>query len=588
MSLSPENIRWAGHRRHRPQRERPRRCLTACKPTSPIDMRSSPSSRAKQSTSRSMRRLKLNDLPLAVRAAALAGASLFVILVGIWALRSMVQLPAYLPNVGRGDISWAQAGQIGLGLSIVLFGFGLPLFFLFLRNGQLAAAKRAIHKKEADSRAYAQAASDWFWETDAEGHMTGLFGGHSEAFEATRRRIVGMTLHRALSPSDFVAEPRAWRQFHDDIRAQRPFRNFEISFRDGRTNRRHLSLSAIPILDDNGAFAGYRGVTTDITERKEADIALRESEKRFADFASSASDWFWETDKDHKFTFNSNRIRDTLGVPSTFASNQSRYELASEADRARRPDAWRQHREDLDNRRPFRNFEYESILNGAQCTILTSGVPVFDRDGEFVGYRGSATDVTEYRRTERDALEYMRQFRLLANNLPLMILNFDANWRFLYVNHTAEIWFDRPREEILGRTLAEVAGPEVDAAAHPARQRAAAGETVRLESVTAFPDGKTRTIQRTIVPDIHAGEPVRYHVMAVDVTEQRQLEEQVRQHLKMEALGNLTGGVAHDFNNLLLAIQGNLEFLREEPVDASMLPFVENALRAVDRAARSE
>ncbi len=265
---------------------------------------------------------------------------------------------------------------------------------------------------------------------------------------------------------------------------------------------------------------------------------------------------------------------------------KTRHELASPVERSKRPDAWRQHLDDLEKCRPFRNFEYEiEVGNGERRTILTSGVPVFESNGRFVGYRGSATDVTETRQTERESLEYLRQFKMLADNLPILIAHFDADWRFLYVNRTGEIWFDRPRSEMVGRPFGEIAGNELEAASVPSRQQVLAGETVRQETVTCYPDGKTRTVLRTLLPDFQPGEPPRIHVMAIDVTEQRHLEEQVRQNLKMEALGNLTGGVAHDFNNLLLAIQGNLEFLREEPLDPSLQTFVGNALRGVDRAA---
>jgi PAS domain S-box-containing protein len=534
-----------------------------------------------------MKRLDLRHTSPTVRAAILAGGLLALVLIGIWASRTMVQLPAFLPHIDHafdGSISSLLRGV--LALAIIVLGFGTPLFLLIRRNGQLTRAREALRTREAEFRAFAEAGSDWLWTTDADFRLTTLYGGRSHNLEVEKARTLGKTLTEIVDARQVIDNPAKWRRLQEDIDAHRPFRDFEVTLRRRSGKVRHLSLSAVPAFDDRDTFLGYRGITADITKRKQAERALRLSEARFGDFAASASDWFWETDADLRFTYISGRVHETFGVPADFALGKTREELADPSERMRRPDAWRSHLEDLRQCRPFRNFEYESDLDsGGRRVIVSSGVPVFDNEGRFTGYRGSATDVTNYRRTERESLEYLRQFRLLADNLPILIAHVDADWRFAYVNKTAEVWYNQPRRDIIGKLYQEVVGSDLDSRSEPTRKRVLAGETVREEAVARYPDGKTRTVERLLLPDFQPGEPPRVYVMAVDVTEQRHLEEQLRQNLKMEALGKLTGGVAHDFNNLLLAIQGNLEFLRDEPVDASLMPFVNNALRGVDRAA---
>ncbi|MEM6388178.1 MAG: EAL domain-containing protein [Pseudomonadota bacterium] len=111
------------------------------------------------------------------------------------------------------------------------------------------------------------------------------------------------------------------------------------------------------------------------------------------DFAEIASDWFWETDSEHRFTFFSRRLEEVTGVPSRDYIGKSRMEIpiAFQDDRK-----WLDHIEDLKAHRPFRNFTYKANRpsDGSEFWVRISGQPVFSPDGTFTGYRGTGTDVT--------------------------------------------------------------------------------------------------------------------------------------------------------------------------------------------------
>ena len=134
-------------------------------------------------------------------------------------------------------------------------------------------------------------------------------------------------------------------------------------------------------------------VNTDITERKRAEEALRESEDRFRDFGESASDWFWEMDENLRFTYMSPTVERIVGVTPEWHYGRTREELlGDDYDR----DVWDEHLQTLKARQPFRDFTYLRVGEGVKPKWLSSsGKPVFDAAGNFLGYRGSGRDITE-------------------------------------------------------------------------------------------------------------------------------------------------------------------------------------------------
>ena len=148
------------------------------------------------------------------------------------------------------------------------------------------------------------------------------------------------------------------------------------------------------------ALAGRsRKLEQQTAELATAADALRDSEARFRDFARTSSDWFWETDEQHRFTHVSDEIR-VFGQDPRDCIGRTRGELA--ADRQDDMRRWDEHFAALGRHEPFRNFIYGPKIGTAPRRMVSvSGNPVFDELGRFLGYRGTARDVTEEIRTER-------------------------------------------------------------------------------------------------------------------------------------------------------------------------------------------
>lgn len=127
-------------------------------------------------------------------------------------------------------------------------------------------------------------------------------------------------------------------------------------------------------------------------DRDQAQKALIESEQRFKGFAASASDWFWESGPDLRFTFLSEQFMTTTGIPPEQVIGKRCEELTA-IDPC--DDNWVSHLADLHNHRPFKDFQFWHFGKDGQrmCTLM-NGLPMLDGNNQFLGYRGTAANVT--------------------------------------------------------------------------------------------------------------------------------------------------------------------------------------------------
>lgn len=169
----------------------------------------------------------------------------------------------------------------------------------------------------------------------------------------------------------------------------------EIEYRlFSRTGWRWVLDTAAPRFEGDGTFAGYIGVVIDIDDRRRSIARLQESEARFRDVAMTASDMLWETDAEGRFTYLSDRAEAIIGLPPEMALGRTPWSLGLEDGRTsdgRLNSSWW-----LRSPAPFRKvtFRWSGSGVGTGRWITIGGKPVFDAENRFVGYRGSATDVT--------------------------------------------------------------------------------------------------------------------------------------------------------------------------------------------------
>lgn len=267
---------------------------------------------------------------------------------------------------------------------------------------------------------------------------------------------------------------------------------------------------------------------------------LRESEGRFRDLTEMSSDFYWESDTEHRIT----RLDSgghASGVPIFQRSVQigeRRWDIPYLS-----PDeaGWQAHRALLDAHRPFRNFELSrQSADGAERHISISGDPVFDAHGAFKGYRGVGTDITARKQAEQALRESAEKLRFFADNIPVMTVSWDENLRCRFANKPFTDFFGFTTESILGKHLREVIGEKGYEEVEDHFVRVLQGRAVTYQRTRKLPGGEVRYLEINLLPHIgeHGGVQGCFAV-TTDITEHKLTEERIQTMAHHDSLTGL-------------------------------------------------
>ncbi len=319
------------------------------------------------------------------------------------------------------------------------------------------------------------------------------------------------------------------------------------------------------------------GTGQDISERKHAEAELRESEERFRNMADTAPVMIWVTGRDMGCIFVN---RTWLEFTGRTMEQELGFGWAACVHPEDRDRNFEISKAAFDARQKFQVESRWRRADGEYRLVLCTGVPRFTPEGSFAGYIGSKIDITD--------LQSEKRFRQLAENIDQVFWMLDiATLRVLYVSPAFQkVW------GVSSGALYQDRGWLVNTVHPEDRDRCkeffsklpseSAEETYRI----VRPDGTTRWIHdRAFLVYGEDGKPYRVAGIAEDVTAHRELEEQLRQAYKMEAIGRLAGGIAHDFNNLLTVVGGYVHMVLDgTPPTDPRHEKLEHILTASNRA----
>jgi PAS domain S-box-containing protein len=263
--------------------------------------------------------------------------------------------------------------------------------------------------------------------------------GRIEAFNREAEHIFGYPAAEVVGRNISTLMPGEMAAIHDSFVANaRSGMTSHVLGQGGRElhgRRKDGEVFPAEIAIGEVAFGGYRqfiGVVRDITVRRQAEMELRESESRFRDLAGSASDWFWESDADHRLTFVSERIGNVLGVKPAAILGHTWFEIGLDD----QPERAAAHWNDLRARAAFRDLVFVVGPPGGKDSkvIRLSGIPILSPDGGFAGYRGVGADITREAAAVEQAIQAQRQLRDAIDSIADAIAVYDDKERLVICN----------------------------------------------------------------------------------------------------------------------------------------------------------
>ncbi|MFA6093491.1 MAG: PAS domain-containing protein [Elusimicrobiota bacterium] len=380
----------------------------------------------------------------------------------------------------------------------------------------------------------------------------------------SREQVVGHTLLEVLPNTE-----RAWLEA------------FARTAKTGEPGRFETFVRSLDRYYEVGAYRSAPGEITatfaDVTERNRAAQGLQRSEQRFRLALEGSRVSVWEQDLDLRYTWIHNpgahyMSADWLGKKDSDLLPESEAEKVVE-EKHRVLETGRGTRDTVFLRIGDEDHAYDRRLE-----------PLYDERGALRGLLGVSVDVTDQLRTLRAFQSAETRLRIAVTNRRISVFEMDLDLRYTW-------YFGPPLEglpaAIIGRKDEDCFPPETAARMKQLKQKVLdAGE--RTSGEVEFLIGKKRTCYDCLFEPLRAQDGSVRGLLGVteDVSQHRNLEQQLRQAQKMEAVGQLAGGIAHDFNNILTSIQGYGEMLRNSlPADDTQRADVQEILDAAERAA---
>ncbi len=327
----------------------------------------------------------------------------------------------------------------------------------------------------------------------------------------------------------------------------------ELSNPDGEIRTLDFSLRPVVCGDKSVEFIVCEGI--DITEQKAAAIDLETSRASLFSLVEHTRGLIWSVDREGILINSNNQFRRALWrrTGKTIEEGDSVFDFFNE----REARLWKSYfQRALEGERFAAEFAVSDPMGGQ---VHEASLHSIMKEGKITGVTVFEFDISERKRSAEALQQSAELNQLLLDSALDAVIGVDVDGEVIHWNGQSAAVFGFSESDVIGKPVRKMF-PQLDEHFDCDKQKS---KELRFEMDAFRADGSTfpAEVSLSVLP---SGHQVAYNFFVRDITEHRRLEEKLRQSQKMEAIGQLAGGVAHDFNNLLTVIQGNASIVKDE------------------------
>ena len=352
--------------------------------------------------------------------------------------------------------------------------------------------------------------------------------GHETLLGEAAGTVVGKTIREVMGERSYVVlQPH----IASALTGQAVHFEHETMLQDAT---RHFMVDYIPDVDSKGAVLGFYIMVLDISERKKAEILLRQSQKTLKAVTDNVPALITHCDLNERYLFVNAYVATVFGIPAEKLIGRTILDISGAAFyatiAAHIKTCLAGH---------IVSFEGTLPVRGTELLYQANYVPEYDAAGAVVGFYSMTFDITDRKRSEIVQKQSEERLRLIADNLPVLISYLDVDHRFRFGNATFKPWLGVDPADLIGRFMGDIVGDDAYRERRDFLDRAFAGETVHFDMTTTA-NGVRRELQTVYVPHVlEDGSVDGLYTISTDVTVLKDIERELSALARVDSLTGL-------------------------------------------------
>ena len=387
--------------------------------------------------------------------------------------------------------------------------------------------EEALRQSEEKYRSTIETIQDGYFEIDLTGKYTFLNDIICQHLKYSREELIGADNRAYQTPEEAKKTYLAFRQVYETGIPNKAL-EMEIIRKDGTTGVSEVSISLIK--DSSGVPIGFRGVSRDISERKQMEDALRQSEEKYRNILQSIQEGYIELDLAGNYTFVNDANCRLLGYSRDEIIGMNARQHMPHEDKYKK--VLQAYTELFLTGKPIESLEIFSVKkDGTPVIYETSVTLIKDVQGKANGFRGVSRDITQRKNMEESLRQSEERYRTIIEQMEDGYFETDLSGRFTFVNDAECRNTGYSREEIIGKKSSLFANEKTYKELFNLFSNIyQTGKPIKSYDLALFKKDGTRTYNEISVNLIRnaQGESVGFRGIARDVTERKRQEEQIQ------------------------------------------------------------